>query len=149
MKERLVEAISVQCRRLSGERHRLAINGIWARRIWAHGAMLAANKRRIEKLLAPRDIFAIMSYDRESIAAVDLLMVLLCLHVNVLLMRHLRPVTVTRRGPLSRVLVHVHFMRSRLIMMDVMLIKLLEERSTRRMHGGRQVGALPEGHRFD
>jgi hypothetical protein len=89
--------------------------------------MVAANKRVIKKLLV---IFAVVSDNGEGIATVHLLMVLLLgMHVNMLLMGNLRPVTVARRGPFSRVMIHVHVMYGG-FMRDVMLIKLLEERSS-------------------
>jgi len=94
--------------------------------------MVGTSEMMIIKLLAARDIFAVMSNNGKSIPAMHmrLLMVLLCLHVNMLFMGHLGPITVARRGSLSRVLVHVHIMWVVLVMRDIMLIKLLEERTS-------------------
>jgi len=95
--------------------------------------MVSAREMMIIKLLADGGIFAVMSNNRKSIPAMHLLMMmllLLCLHVNMLFMGHLGPITVSRRGSLGRVLVDVHIMCVVLVMRHVMLIKLLEERTS-------------------
>lgn len=72
--------------------------------------------------------FAVMTNDGESIPAMHLyrlVLLLLLLHMNVLFVRHLRPVRVTRKRWLGRVSVHVNLVCGRLLV----LVQLLEKRS--------------------
>src|ERR1700685_2244731 len=114
--------------------------------------MVTANEGGIEKLLAAMNIVTVVSDNRKGIASMHVhLLLLLRMHMHILLMGHVRPVTGARRGPLSRVrLVHVHLMCVVLVMRDVMLIKLLEERSAGGILGRRRrVNTSPEGRRFN
>jgi len=132
LKERFIETVAVQRGRFCREGHGLAVDGVRASRKWSNGAMVTAGEGLTVKLVTAKSIFAIVSDKWESISAMHmhLLMMLLCLYPNMLLLRQLGPVTVARRGPLSRMLIHVHIMCAVLVMRDVMLIKLLEERAS-------------------
>jgi hypothetical protein len=101
-----------------------------------------------------------MSDNRESIASghvrrlrmVLLLLLLLCMHVEMLFMRYLRPVTVTGRRAFSRMVIQIHIVCDGglvVIVGHVRLIKLLEERPAGRIikicRGGRVHAGIPKG----